>query len=87
MELFALNNNFEKEGILSEQLGDRPISKHVKGGIDGKNLVSKWSKYLLWQTDFKVLRNYLGEGVTFQIFFKTYLVLYFIFLCPFSVAA
>ena len=88
MKLFALNNSFESRGELESTIDKRePDKEKYKGGIDGKNLISKWSKYFLWKTNFKVLRNYLGEGVTFQIFFKTYLVLYFIFLCPFSIAA
>ena len=63
----------------------RPIDHSIKGGIDGQILVDNWSKYFLWTTNFKVLRNYLGEAVTYQFFLKTYLIIFFIVLTPFSI--
>ena len=39
----------------------------------------------MWKTDFKVLRDYLGEAKTFEVFIKTNMVFLFMFLVPFGI--
>lgn len=52
MDIFALNNEFEKTGKGGEKLT-------VKGGLDGTYVTDRWNVYALF-SDIRLIRSYFG---------------------------
>lgn len=39
LEVFALNDNFEKNGSMTYEYSDYKVDKRIRGGLNGKRLV------------------------------------------------
>lgn len=52
VDIFALNNEFEKNGKGGEKLA-------IKGGLDGTFVTDRWNIYALF-SDIRLIRSYYG---------------------------
>lgn len=56
LEVFALNDNFEKYGSLTYEHYDCKIDKNIRGGLNGKRLVDSWHGLIPFFTNIRVIR-------------------------------
>lgn len=60
LEVFALNDNFEKYGSMTYEYSDYKVDKKIRGGLNGKRLVESWHGFIPFLTDIRVVRDYMG---------------------------
>lgn len=82
IEFYTLHNSFEKYGNT-----DKEVLEGVDGGLDGYNLEKSWSVFTPWNSNIKVIRDYLGESFAYFTFLKNQLIYALILLSPIALIA
>jgi hypothetical protein len=74
---------FEILSLSNEKFGED--NTPIRGGIDGQCLADRWPMYSLF-SDIKVIRNYLGDQVGYEVATKNYIIGYLLaIIVPYTV--
>jgi hypothetical protein len=74
MEIFTMDNEFEKSGKRTLTVDGE---NDLKGGIDGENLIDNWNFYSIF-SNMKIIRNYFGDRVAYEVLYNNYAIGYLV---------
>ena len=72
MDIFTLNNQFEKNG-------EGGKDQKIRGGLDGTFLKERWYVYGLF-SDIKTIRGYYGDVIAHEMMIKIWVISYLFFI-------
>ena len=87
IDLYAINNQYERNGDLSYQYDNRHTSEQNEKAPMHKpvSFMEQAYHWVGFMTNFRAVRDYFGDNYGFQLTFKVYLIVYLMIISPIAI--